>query len=117
MVVTIGPGEVLAHGVAEGDVPGVVALAADQDGIVYAGAFGERELGTGVEMTLDTVCWIASMTKAVTTVAALQLVEQGRLTLDGSLEAILPPLGTVQVLDGFDADGTPRLRAAKQAIT
>jgi len=117
MVVTIGPGEVLANSVAEGDVPGVVALAADDNGLIYAGAFGERELGSGVEMTLDTVCWIASMTKAVTSVSAMQLVEQGRLSLDDPLAGVLPRLGSVQVLEGFDAAGAPRLRAPKRPIT
>ncbi len=117
MVVTIGPGEVLANSVAEGDVPGVVALAADDNGLIYAGAFGERELGSGVEMTLDTVCWIASMTKAVTSVSAMQLLEQGRLSLDDPLAGVLPRLGSVQVLEGFDAAGAPRLRAPKRPIT
>src|SRR6266498_864726 len=117
MVVTIGPGEVLANSVAEGDVPGVVALAADDNGLIYAGAFSERELGSGVEMTLDTVCWIASMTKAVTSVSAMQLVEQGRLSLDDPLARVLPRLGSVQVLEGFDAAGAPRLRAPKRPIT
>ena len=97
MVVTIGPGEVLASGVADGDVPGIIALAATLDGVIFADAFGERELGSGVDMTLDTVCWIASMTKALTSTAALQQVEQGRLTLDGPLAEVLPQLGSVQV--------------------
>jgi methyl acetate hydrolase len=117
MAATIGPGEALAASVAAGDVPGVVALAADQSGTVYAGAFGERELGSGVEMTLDTVFWVASMTKATTSVAAMQLVEQGRLTLDEPIYTVLPALASVQVLDGFDADGVPRLRAPKRPIT
>jgi methyl acetate hydrolase len=117
MVITIGPGEVLASSVAEGDVPGVVALAADDNGLIYAGAFGERQLGSGVEMTLDTVCWIASMTKAITSVASLQLVEQGRLSLDAPMAEVVPELAAVQVLDGFDAQGAPQLRAPKGAIT
>jgi methyl acetate hydrolase len=117
MVVTIGPGETLASSVAEGDVPGVVALAADENGTIYEGAFGERTLGSGVEMTLDTVCWIASMTKAVTSVASLQLVEQGRLSLDQPLSAVVPALATVPVLDGFDASDAPVLRPPRRPIT
>jgi methyl acetate hydrolase len=68
-------------------------------------------------MTLDTVFRIASMTKAITCVAAMQLVEQGKLSLDGPLPAIDPGLSAPQVLTGFDAAGKPQLRPAKRAIT
>src|SRR6266852_1839307 len=95
-----------------GDVPGVVAAAATADGVIFEGGFGKRDLTTGVSMTADTVVWIASMTKAVTAACAMQLVERGRLSLDGDIAAILPQLGRVQVLGGFDADGKP-----KRAIT
>src|SRR3978361_1738150 len=100
-----------------GDIPGVVAAAANADGVLYQGAFGTRDLATGAPMTTDTVVWIASMTKAVTGACAMQLVEQGKLSLDGDIAAILPELGRVQVLQGFDADGKPRLRPPKRAIT
>ena len=78
------------------------------DGVVYEGAFGKRELGGDAPMTLDTVFWIASMTKAVTSVAAMQLVEQGKLELDEPIGERLPELAAPQVLEGFDADGAPR---------
>jgi CubicO group peptidase (beta-lactamase class C family) len=68
-------------------------------------------------MSLDTVCWIASMTKAITSVAAMQLVEQGRVSLDEALAERLPDLREIQVLEGFDADGSPRLRAPRRPIT
>jgi methyl acetate hydrolase len=68
-------------------------------------------------MTLDTVVWIASMTKPVTSVAAMQLVERGKLALDEPAARWAPDLATVQVLEGFDADGCPRLRAPKRPIT
>ena len=99
------------------EVPGVVALAANDQGIFYEGAFGTRNLSTGAPMTADTVFRIASMTKAVTSVAALQLVEQGKLALDGPVPAIDPALGAPQVLEGFDASGAPRLRPAGRPIT
>ena len=89
----------------------------NRDGVMYSGAFGERQLGSGVEMTLDTVFWIASMTKAVTSVASLILVEQGRLSLDEPLATVLPQLGSVRVLEGFDAQGEPRLRPPTRPIT
>jgi methyl acetate hydrolase len=100
-----------------GDIPGVAAAAATRDGVIFEGAFGTRDLATGAPMTPDTVVWIASMTKAVTATCAMQLVEQGKLTLDGEIAAVLPELGRVQVLDGFDPNGNPRLRAPKRPIT
>jgi methyl acetate hydrolase len=100
-----------------GEVPGVVAVVADAHTVVYEGAFGLRELENGPAMTLDTIFWIASMTKAVTSVAAMQLVERGRLELDAPLGELLPELGSPEVLEGFDAEGAPRLRPARRPIT
>ncbi len=99
------------------EVPGVVAMAATDRGLLYAGAFGTRDLGKGPAMTLDTVFRIASMTKAVTCVAAMQLVEQGKLTLEDPVPNIDPALGSPKVLEGFDAAGAPKLRPAKRSIT
>jgi methyl acetate hydrolase len=109
--------EVLKTAVGRGDVPGVVAMAATRDGPVYQGAFGKRSLPNGPAMTADAVFWIASMTKAITSTAAMQLVEQGKLSLDGPIAAVLPELAAPQVLDGFDAAGEPRLRPARRPIT
>ncbi|MEJ0071939.1 MAG: serine hydrolase domain-containing protein [Pseudomonadota bacterium] len=100
-----------------GRVPGVVAAAATDAGEVYAGAFGRRALPDGAPMTRDTIFWIASMTKALTSVAAMQQVEQGRLVLDAPIGAILPALAKPQVLDGVDASGAPRLRPAAGPVT
>lgn len=108
---------VLRRAVEAGEVPGVVALAASDAGIVYEGAFGERDLAAGPAMTLDTVFRIASMTKAVTSVAAMQLVEAGRLALDEPIGGVLPDLAAPYVLQGFDLAGKPRLRPAKRPIT
>jgi methyl acetate hydrolase len=99
------------------EVPGVVAMAATDKGPIYVGAFGTRVRGTGAAMTVDTVFRIASMTKPVTCVAAMQLVEQGKLTLDGTLPDIDEALSAPQVLDGFDAAGAPQLRPARRPIT
>jgi methyl acetate hydrolase len=109
--------EPLRRAAEAGDVPGVVAAAATGDGVIFEGAFGSRDLATGAPMTTDTVVWIASMTKAVTGACAMQLVERGRLSLDGDIAAVVPELGRVQVLEGFAPDGQPRLRAPKRAIT
>ena len=108
---------VLKQAVDTREVPGVVAMAATDKGLFYEGAFGVRELAKGPDMTLDSVFRIASMTKAITSVAAMQLVEQGKLKLEEPVPAIDPALGSPQVLDGFDASGTPKLRPAKRPIT
>jgi methyl acetate hydrolase len=99
------------------EIPGVVAMAATGNDIIYQGAFGKRDLSKDDAMTADSVFWIASMTKAVTTAAGMQLVEQGKLSLDEPIGKILPDLATPQVLEGFDAQGEPKLRAAKKPIT
>ena len=108
---------VLRRAVDAAEVPGVVAMAATDKGLLYEGAFGTRDLGKGSAMTLDTVFRIASMTKAVTCVAAMQLVEQGALEVDAPVPDIDPALSSPQVLDGFDAAGVPKLRPAKRPIT
>ena len=100
-----------------GDVPGIAAAAANADGVIFEGGFGTRDMKTGAAMTADTVVWIASMTKAITGACAMQLVEQGKLSLDGDIASVLPELGSVKVLDGFNAAGQPILRAPKRAVT
>jgi methyl acetate hydrolase len=99
------------------EIPGVVAMAATGDGILYEGAFGKRDLVKGSDMTPDSVFWIASMTKALTATAAMQLVEQGKLQLDEPISKVLPDLAAPQVLEGFDDNGQPKLRPAKRPIT
>src|SRR6267154_209789 len=108
---------VLRSAVEAREVPGVVALAASDKGAIYDGAFGVRDLNAGGAMTGDTVFRIASMTKAITSVAAMQLVEQGKLGLDEPVPPVDPALNAPQVLEGFDATGQPRLRPAKRPIT
>ena len=112
-----GVDEVLKTAIDRGDVPGVVAMAATRDGVFYQGAFGRRNLPDGAAMTADTVFWIASMTKAITSAAAMQLVERGKLALDQPIAGLLPELATPQVLEGVDADGEPKLRPARRPIT
>jgi CubicO group peptidase (beta-lactamase class C family) len=99
------------------EVPGVVAMAATDKGVLYEGAFGARALDAGPAMTLDSLFRIASMTKAITSVAAMQLVELGKLKLDEPVPNIDPALGSPQVLEGFDNAGAPKLRPARRPIT
>jgi CubicO group peptidase (beta-lactamase class C family) len=106
----------LGDAVASGHVPGVVAMASSDSGVIYQGAFGKRSLDGGAPMTLDTVVWLASMTKAITSTAAMQLVEAGKLRLEQDAGELLPQLASPQVLEGMDG-GKPRLRPAKGPIT
>ena len=99
------------------EIPGVVAMAATPDEVIYQGAFGKRDLSKDDAMTADSVFWIASMTKAITAAGAMQLVEQGKLSLDDPIGKVLPDLAAPQVLEGFDASGEPRLRPAARPIT
>ena len=108
---------VLSEAVSGGAVPGVVAGVTNADAELYLGGFGERVLGAGDEMTPDTVGWIASMTKAITGAAAMQLVEQGRLDLDAPASEVVPQLADAAVLEGFGDDGKPRTRPPRRAIT
>jgi methyl acetate hydrolase len=103
--------------VAAREIPGVVAMAANEQSVLYEGAFGFRDMATSSRMTTDTIFRIASMVKLLTTVAALQLVEQGKLKLDEPAGNIDPTLASVQVLTGFDAKGVPQLRPAQKPLT
>jgi methyl acetate hydrolase len=100
----------LREAVVAGTIGGVVAIGATENGIAYEGAFGPS-------MTADSVFWIASMTKAITAAACMQLVEQGKLQLEQPMGKLLPQLESPKVLEGFDANGAPKLRPAKRAIT
>ncbi len=100
-----------------GDVPGVVAGITTSEGTIYEGGFGVRVLGADMSMSYDTVGWIASMTKAITGTAAMQLVEQGKLDLDRPAGEVVQHLGEVEVLEGFDESGQPVTRAPKRPVT
>jgi methyl acetate hydrolase len=100
-----------------GGAPGVVAMATGRDGNFYEGAAGRRQLGQPQSMTTDSVMLLASCTKAVTGVAIMQLVEEGKVKLDDPAKKYVPAIGECQVLTGFDAAGNPQLRAPKRDIT
>jgi CubicO group peptidase (beta-lactamase class C family) len=108
---------ILQRAVALRQVPGVVAMAATDRAVIYEGAFGSRSVGAATRMSPDTVFRIASMVKLLTSVAAMQLVEQDRLKLDEPAEKIDPELASFLVLDGFDGKGAPQMRAARKPLT
>ena len=72
--------ETLREGMKRRKIPRVVAMAATADKITYTGAFGKRDATSGINVKTDSIFAIASMTKAITSTAAMQLVEQGKVT-------------------------------------
>lgn len=110
--------DLLASAVSRQDVLGVVAIAVDRDGVIYRGAFGTADESADLLMDTDAVFRIASMTKPVTSVAAMQLVEQGAIALDEAAAVYLPALAQTQVLEQFDPQrGTYELRPPASPIT
>jgi methyl acetate hydrolase len=107
----------LSEAVETRQVPGVVAFATTRDAPLYEGAFGVQSLADPAPMTQESIFWIASMTKAITATAAMQLVERGKLSLDRPAGEIVAGLQAPQVLEGFDAAGGPRLRPARRTVT
>lgn len=100
------------------EIPGVVAMAVGKRGIIYQGAFGAAETATAKSLAIDAIFRIASMTKPVTTVAAMQLVEERRLALDDPVSQYLPDFAKLQVFDSFDSgSGAYSLRPATKTIT
>lgn len=99
----------LKQAVEAGDVPGVAAMAATADGTIFEGAAGA--------LKSDSVIWIASMTKAITGAAAMQMVERGRFGLDTPAAEIVPEIARKEVLVSIGADGTVKTRPAKRPIT
>lgn len=98
-------------------IPTVVAMVATADKITYAGAFGKRDAASGIDAKPDTIFAIASMTKAITSASAMQLVEQGKVKLHEPVSKYLPELAKLDVLDGFDNAGKPILRPATKPVT
>ena len=106
---------VLRGAVERKDVPGVVALVTDRQRVLYQGAFGVADVSSGRALTADALFRIASMTKAITSVAAMQLIEQGRFGLDDPVEKYLPEFANLKVFESFDAaTGAYRLRPASR---
>lgn len=90
--------QLLQAAVDRGDVAGVVAMVASSDSVLYTGATGMREASTAQAMRADTVFRIYSMTKPITSVAAMQLVEQEKLRLEDSVATYVPSVAEAQVL-------------------
>jgi methyl acetate hydrolase len=110
--------EKLSAAVTRGDVPGLVVIAATRDRILYQGVFGKAEVGRERPITADALFRIASMTKPVTSTAAMQLYEQGRFALDDPAEKYLPEFANLMVFESFDhATGAYKVRPAAKKVT
>jgi CubicO group peptidase (beta-lactamase class C family) len=110
--------DAMRDAVARKEVAGVVVMAADRKRIIYQGAFGVADIAEGRLLKLDALFRIASMTKAVTSTAAMQLVEQGRFAIEDPVEKYLPQFAKLSVFESFDAaTGAYRLRPATKAVT
>lgn len=105
--------------IASGSLPGVVVQAIDRKGhTIHSHASGKLESESGDDAKSDTVFWIASCTKAITATACMQLVEQGKLTLDEPVDKFIPELTSkAKILTGYDEHGEPKLQAPKNKIT
>jgi CubicO group peptidase (beta-lactamase class C family) len=108
--------EVLEAAVANATLPGVVAVVTGADAGAQVMTAGTLRVGSDAPVGPSTMFRLMSMTKAFASVAALQLVERGRLTLDQEVASVLPAFGELKVLDGFDGDA-PRLREPRQRAT
>lgn len=108
----------LGEAIGRNDVPGVVALVTDRERVLYRGAFGVADVSTGRALAPDALFRIASMTKPITSVALMQLVEQGRIGLDDPASRFLPELAELKVFESFDAaTGAYKLRPASRPAT
>lgn len=108
---------VLDRAVAGGVAPGLSAAITLPDGATHAFVAGARGVADPAPVAPDTVFWIASCTKAIVSAAAVELAAQGRLDLDAPVGGLLPHFADLQVLEGFDESGAPRLRAPRRAVT
>src|SRR6185503_17720419 len=108
----------LGDAVARGDVPGIVAIVVDRDKVLYHEAFGKMNVAQNTPMVKDTIFRIASMTKAVTSVGVMQLVEQRKIGLDDDVAKYLPAFKGKQILSNVNEEtGTYQTRPASHGIT
>ncbi len=104
--------------VSRGDTPGVVALVVGRDGVLYEGAAGKLDVGHNTAMPANAIFSIASMTKPVTSVAIMMLLEEGKLKLDDPVSKYLTGFDNLRVITKFnEKDATYETRPAKRPMT
>ena len=107
----------LRESVARGDAPAVAAIVVSADRVLFLDSAGKRDVAKNIPMTPDTIFRMASMTKPVTSLAAMMLIEQGKLRLDDPVATYLPEFAKRQVLTTFNADGTFESRPPNRPVT
>lgn len=113
----VGAQAVIDGAISNGSLNFAVAAVGGKAGQTWSYAAGHRDAEQTQPASPDNIIQIASMTKLITTIAALQLMEQGKLDLDGSISRYAPELKNLQVLKGFDADDKPIFENAQRAPT
>jgi CubicO group peptidase (beta-lactamase class C family) len=99
-----------AHELSTGTIPGAIVLIQRHGRPAYLSCFGIRDAATGLAMTPDTIFRVFSMTKPITAVTTMMLVDQGRLRLDDPLSKFIPAFADVKVgVERAGPDGAPRL--------
>ena len=85
----------------------------------YGKTFGVQSFGDDAKqpMRMDSVLWIASCTKLMTSIAVMQLIERGRITLEDDVSSVLPELASLEILTGFDESDKPQLKKRQNTIT
>ena len=118
LLAATGIDERLRAAVTRRKIPAAVGIVATAEKTTYTGAFGKRDATSGVDVTANSIFGIASMTKAITSVAAMQLVEKGSVQLDEPVSKHLPQLSKLEVLQGFDKEsGKPALQPPNKPVT
>lgn len=108
----------LKAAVARGDTPGVVSLVVSRDAILYEAAAGKLDVAHNIAMPANAIFAIASMTKPITSVAIMMLVEEGKLSLDDPVSKYLAGFDNLRVITKFnEKDSTYETRPAKRPMT
>ena len=109
----------VASALEKNEIAGGAVIAVDRHGKeVFRHAFGKTSLDDDARpFGFDTTFWIASSTKLLTSISALQCVEKGLLKLDEDISVVLPEWKDPQIITGFDDAGNAQLTPAKEKIT
>jgi CubicO group peptidase (beta-lactamase class C family) len=96
--------------VASGKLPGAVILVQQHGRPVYLKCFGVRDVATGLPMTADTIFALLSMSKPITSLAAMMLIDAGQLSLDDPVAKFIPSFADLKVgQEATNAEGRPAL--------